>query len=75
MAVLILIIEALIALGSVLVDPFGLDFADHPLGSFCDTIEAQVRATDERAKRCAPSLAYGRKPVADSAPFLGGALA
>ena len=42
---IVLIIDLLIALGSVLVEPFGTDFADHPLGGFCDTIEMQVRVT------------------------------
>ena len=36
-------------------DPFGYDKVDIPIEAFCTTIEAQVYATDERAKSGAVS--------------------
>jgi len=60
MATMMLIVNMLIVLGSVLVEPFGMDFADHPLGSFCDTIEIQVRSVGDRHRR-RPSLGSGRR--------------
>mmetsp|Transcript_12153 Transcript_12153/g.27729 ORF Transcript_12153/g.27729 Transcript_12153/m.27729 type:complete len:422 (-) Transcript_12153:206-1471(-) len=40
----------LIVMGSNLVDPFGLDKVDIPMEEFCETIEAQVHAIDERSR-------------------------
>mmetsp|Transcript_36691 Transcript_36691/g.82517 ORF Transcript_36691/g.82517 Transcript_36691/m.82517 type:complete len:421 (+) Transcript_36691:330-1592(+) len=40
----------LIVMGSNLVDPFGFDKVDIPMEEFCETIEAQVHAIDERSR-------------------------
>lgn len=42
------IILLLIVMGTNLVDPFGYDKVDIPLEDFCETIEAQIYAIDER---------------------------
>jgi len=44
-----MIIMFLIVMGTKLVDPFGTDKVDIPMGRFCATIEAQVQAIDQRS--------------------------
>ena len=42
------ILWSLITMGSVLVNPFGVDPVDHDLGSYCKLIEAQCKAVQGR---------------------------
>ena len=42
------ILWALITMGTVLVNPFGVDPVDHDLGSYCALIEAQCKAVHRR---------------------------
>ena len=44
------ILWALITMGSVLVNPFGVDPVDHDLGSYCSLIEAQCKAVQGRQR-------------------------
>eukprot|EP00571_Detonula_confervacea_P012224 CAMPEP_0172297716 /NCGR_PEP_ID=MMETSP1058-20130122/634_1 /TAXON_ID=83371 /ORGANISM="Detonula confervacea, Strain CCMP 353" /LENGTH=451 /DNA_ID=CAMNT_0013006895 /DNA_START=372 /DNA_END=1727 /DNA_ORIENTATION=- len=46
-----LVIMFLIVMGTKLVDPFGHDKVDIPLEAFCDTIESQIYAIDQRSKK------------------------
>ena len=42
------ILWALLKMGTVLVDPFGVDPVDHPLGAYCATIEQQCKVVQQR---------------------------
>ena len=42
------ILWSLLKMGTVLLDPFGVDPVDHPLDSYCSLIEAQCKAVRER---------------------------
>lgn len=44
------IIMILITMGTSLVDPFGTDIVDLPLERFCETIEVQIEAIQNRSK-------------------------
>ena len=48
MLTIFFILWALLAMGTMLIDPFGVDIVDHPLGSFCAAIEQQCNAVHER---------------------------
>ena len=48
MLTIFFILWALLAMGTMLIDPFGVDVVDHPLGSFCAAIEQQCNAVHER---------------------------
>lgn len=50
------VILSLMVFGTLMSDPFGTDFVDHPLDNYCKTIELQVRAIDQRSKRDIKSM-------------------
>lgn len=53
------VIMFLIVMGTNLVDPFGTDKVDIPLEAFCNTIESQVYAIDQRSKS-GPFMEFAR---------------
>ncbi|KAL7529637.1 hypothetical protein ACHAWF_003060, partial [Thalassiosira exigua] len=52
-------VKMIIGLGNDLEDPFGHDESDLPLEKFCETVEKQINAIEERTESIAYDLAYG----------------
>lgn len=61
-----IIVKMIIGVGNDMEDPFGFDESDLPLEKFCETVEKQINAIDERAHMDPYNLAY--EPNFDSRP-------
>eukprot|EP00985_Skeletonema_marinoi_P022062 scaffold13849_cov142-Skeletonema_marinoi.AAC.1 len=49
----------IIGVGSDMEDPFGHDESDLPLEKFCEEVDRQITAVDERAKLITFDIAHG----------------